>query len=1230
MNSSMINFLNVASRMEEQEFDENQINKSENDYNDVNNIEKDTEKESKVNDRYFPRKNSKTMNIFNNKKTFNLKEETRKPGMMRTSSIDSLLPNEIFDQFKENKTSSEIKKQAAIDYHKKTLGEKIQSIFSLNKAEELMQEFPCWLMSSVLLQGNLYVTKNHLLYYANIPRKTNEVIKSGFLTRKANAAYSSVYWFVLRDYSLSYFENSLDVYCPYGMIDLKSVLSIQRSNSKPFGFKIITVNKKHSLQTDTEVSLKEWINAIKKAVFKAKHSDHIKIIIPINSIVDAELNPTFNFAETLRIKSVEANFAMDDHYFVFFEKGKEALKCCQEIVKEYYIKNPKSQNFKNIKGIPFDHGNNDSNFQDEQNNALRSLPLLTIDSQGHEDLDDALNSEDNKEEGLLSPKSILKFVPRQLRFGKNTKSASSSRRSSFSDFNPDDFMVFKEALSDTNHSDDEDENETKNKKHIEKKNESENEKIQEKGELKSQSSNEKLKKRHSKGSSLDFKFSNWLKLPNLTSTLKGNSISKSHSMDSNNKTNSDENLETALSSSPFDNYLSENNEQSASFFNFPNINTPTLETFLPSEETVLKEFALPNTEAVLCTSGCLLLRVVPRWGRLIVTQNFVCFYSRLVGMTIKVMIPISDLRLVQNQPGLRLLHHGLSIETISSQEIFLEFRSSKTRDKIIDILLEQMKQLSHEDSNANINNNANDITRIDDNEAEIGSIINQNNRWIQEYDVHSTNLPIIPKNPNRVNELLSNKPPCGPMHITCLTIGTRGDVQPFIALCKGLMKHGHTCRIATHAEYKDWVESHGIEFRVIAGDPGELIKLCVDNGMLSISFWKEGVSKFRGWIDELLESSWEACQNTDILLESPTAMAGIHIAEKLNIPFFGCFTMPWTRTRAFPHPFAIPEHQMGGSYNYMTYVLIEQVLWKGTSWQINNWRKKSLNLSSTSLEQLNQHRVPYLYSFSPAIAPPPFDWHDWIHCCGFFFLDDPNPGWTPSNELNDFLFNGDKPIYIGFGSITVPDPRETIQTIINAAVEANVKILLSEGWSSRMIKDKENFEPIQYPKNILRIDSVPHDWLFPKVAGVMHHGGAGTTAAGLRAGVPCIIKPFFGDQYFWAMQVERMGVGIYLKKLTLNKLVQALKDISEPRMVEKASLVGRQIRSENGVENAINFIYRDLEYSRSRLNKESEKTGESLINTSILSENEEGGSDLGWLLVGDKSNSVNNNESTKT
>lgn len=199
--------------------------------------------------------------------------------------------------------------------------------------------------------------------------------------------------------------------------------------------------------------------------------------------------------------------------------------------------------------------------------------------------------------------------------------------------------------------------------------------------------------------------------------------------------------------------------------------------------------------------------------------------------------------------------------------------------------------------------------------------------------------------------------------------------------------------------------------------------------------------------------------------------------------------------------------------------MIEQILWKGSAVQINPWRER-IGLPPTHLGNILALKIPFLYSFSQSVVPQPNDWPDWIHCTGYWFLDNPETAWTPPASLVDFLEKGPV-VYIGFGSIVVPDPADMTRCIISAIERANIRAVLSKGWfgffKNRSGRDKE--VDVKFPDFIYPIDAVPHDWLFPRVAAVVHHGGAGTCAAGLRAGKPTVIKPFFGDQFFWADRV---------------------------------------------------------------------------------------------------------------
>ncbi|KAG8682426.1 hypothetical protein FRC08_014968 [Ceratobasidium sp. 394] len=354
------------------------------------------------------------------------------------------------------------------------------------------------------------------------------------------------------------------------------------------------------------------------------------------------------------------------------------------------------------------------------------------------------------------------------------------------------------------------------------------------------------------------------------------------------------------------------------------------------------------------------------------------------------------------------------------------------------------------------------------------------------------------------------------------------------------------------------------------------MKLSVENRMFSPQFFKEGLGHFRQWLDDLLLDSWKQCQDADVLIQSPSAMAGAHIAEALKIPLFHAFTMPWTRTNDYPHAFMTPPVEISGSFNYSTYVLFDNVFWQATSGQINRWRRKHLGLPSTDMSHLAQTKIPFIYNFSPAVVPKPLDWKDPITISGYWFLDDADLDWEPSRGLNDFINKAradNKPlVYIGFGSIVVPNPKAMTRSIVKAVLKSDVRAILSKGWSARMSKDTG--PEVELPPEIFSVDKIPHDWLFPKIDAALHHGGAGTTGASLRAGIPTLIKPWFGDQFFWATRVMKLGAGLRVSSLSSSDLADALKRaVSDRIMKEKAAAVGEKIRSENGVSNAIRAIY---------------------------------------------------------
>ncbi|WVO14361.1 hypothetical protein L204_101994 [Cryptococcus depauperatus] len=413
-----------------------------------------------------------------------------------------------------------------------------------------------------------------------------------------------------------------------------------------------------------------------------------------------------------------------------------------------------------------------------------------------------------------------------------------------------------------------------------------------------------------------------------------------------------------------------------------------------------------------------------------------------------------------------------------------------------------------------------------------------------------------------------------PRTFVCLTIGSRGDVQPYIALGLRLMQDKHKVIIVTHGEFKTWIEGYGIEHRQAGGDPTALMKLSQEHRMFSPGFFKESLGSFRQWLDDLLVDSWEACQDADVLIESPSAMAGIHIAEALQIPYFRAFTMPWTRTTAYPQAFMVPSFEMGPSFNYSTYVLFDNIIWRATAGQINRWRKRHLHLKATDMSSLSVTKVPFLYNFSPSVVPKPLDWHDDVIITGYWNLEDSDTDWKPSLDLEKFMKaakeDGKPLVYIGFGSIIVPRPNAMTKSIIEAVEK--VRAIIAKGWSSRGDPAKEG-ESIVFPSSCFGVDKIPHAWLFPKVQAALHHGGAGTVGASLRAGIPTLIKPWFGDQFFWSVRVTKLGVGLRIPSLRSDDIAAALiKATSDTTMIEKASRLGEKIRSEDGVDTAARAI----------------------------------------------------------
>lgn len=504
-----------------------------------------------------------------------------------------------------------------------------------------------------------------------------------------------------------------------------------------------------------------------------------------------------------------------------------------------------------------------------------------------------------------------------------------------------------------------------------------------------------------------------------------------------------------------------------------------------------------------------------------------------------------------------------------------------------------------------------------------------------------------------------------------MVIGSRGDIQPFVALAKVLVgEWGHRVRIATHPEFKEFIEK---EFRVmeediereerdekeqehaggkkdrdngknprlkggkgeffsVGGNPQELMAFMVKNpGLLpSLETIKAGeVARRRQQMGVMFEGFWKSCiepsgcmlgkgdssfpspkvedgENegdknkkkskkkekkaviqrlpgttpfiADAIIANPPSFAHIHCAEKLGIPLHLMFTFPYTPTATIPHPLAnISQSDVEAAYtNIISYSMVEMMTWQGLGDLINRFRKESLGLEPLSTlwapGLLTRLKAPITYMWSPSLIPKPADWGPHVDISGFVFLGKADT-FTPPDDLKVFLEKDpdNPPIYIGFGSIVVDDPDGLTQIIFDAVEEAGVRAVVAKGWGG--LGGEEGV-----PEEVFMLENTPHDWLFPKCRAVIHHGGAGTTAIGLKCGKPTFIVTFFGDQPFWGQMVKNAGAGDWcpFKDMDKEKLGMGIRTIIAGDVAEKAAELAEKIRKEgDGARNAVMSFYRD-------------------------------------------------------
>jgi sterol 3beta-glucosyltransferase len=408
------------------------------------------------------------------------------------------------------------------------------------------------------------------------------------------------------------------------------------------------------------------------------------------------------------------------------------------------------------------------------------------------------------------------------------------------------------------------------------------------------------------------------------------------------------------------------------------------------------------------------------------------------------------------------------------------------------------------------------------------------------------------------------------MKFGIVTIGSQGDIDPFIALGKRLQSHGHSVRIAAFRRFEAYIKSEGLEYAPLSGDAAEVIRLLIGEQVSPFQYFRNLEVLLNPVKKDFLSDVFSACEGMDAILYSLLGAVAWHAADKLNIPCFRVFFFPADPTGEFPAMTA-PELPLGSVYNRFTFAGGDLLWTHATRKLLNDWRE-DMGLSpirpfSFPYRDIRGKPIPTLYAYSPLVAPKPANWDKNRYLTGYW-VHHTETEWKPDKSLVDFLNAGSKPIYLGFGSMVGGSFVQVLDIVLESLHITNQRAVISAGWG--------NLQGRQLPENVHQIGFVPHEWLFEQVAAVVHHGGAGTTSAGLRAGIPSIVVPFGGDQPYWGNRVYKLGAGprpIKRKELSSKRLVTAISEvIGNQTIIANAKRIGEQLRKEDGVGNAVRII----------------------------------------------------------
>jgi sterol 3beta-glucosyltransferase len=413
--------------------------------------------------------------------------------------------------------------------------------------------------------------------------------------------------------------------------------------------------------------------------------------------------------------------------------------------------------------------------------------------------------------------------------------------------------------------------------------------------------------------------------------------------------------------------------------------------------------------------------------------------------------------------------------------------------------------------------------------------------------------------------------------ITILCSGSRGDFQPYIALAIELKKLGKDVRITGSRSYESFICSYGIDFYPIQAD---IESLHVDKNMLKQAQTADNplkmllaFNKMKKYGLFMAKEFYSACEGSELIIYHPGVTMGYFAAEDLGVPSVLASPFPMHKTKEQTSVILYGRSKSNPFTNTVSYSMLQGMLWLASKGSVKGFWKEQFGSKPSKFgcpfERHTDRQHPAIVSCSNFVFKRPSDWNLNIYQSGYWFIEE-QADYNASEELLNFINSGDKPIYIGFGSVFDMDDRYKMsKLVIDALVKSRRRGILCGMGNLHNI-----------PNNVFAIDSIPHSWLFERVSAVCHHGGAGTSAAGFKAGVPSIIIPSSNDQFAWAHRAYDLGVGskpINMKNLTSENLCEAINFALQDEIASNAKSLAKNIATENGARDCAKIIVSCLE-----------------------------------------------------